>query len=130
VIEPDRFNLVVGWTAMVAGAFSGAAIGLFFHEDGWLGGYASFPRRMLRLGHIAFFGLGMINVLLALSLAATQIPSAYARVASGGFALAAATMPACCFFTAWRRQFRHFFPIPVLAVIAGFAGLFGGWLST
>jgi hypothetical protein len=129
LIEPDQVNFVIGWTAMVAGALSGAAIGLYFHDDGWLGGYASFPRRMLRLGHIAFFGLGIINVLLALSLTATHIPSAYAQVASGGFALAAATMPTCCFFTAWRRSFRHLFPIPVLAVIAGLAGLLGGWLS-
>src|SRR5205814_8746797 len=33
MIEPARFNLLVGWTSMVAGTISGAAIGLFFHRE-------------------------------------------------------------------------------------------------
>ena len=40
---------------MLAGVLSGMAMGLFFHQDGWLGGYGSFRRRLLRLGHIAFY---------------------------------------------------------------------------
>ena len=36
MIEPIRFNLMLGWIAMVAGAISGALIGLFFHKKtGW-----------------------------------------------------------------------------------------------
>ena len=129
-MEPTRFNLLVGWTSMVAGATSGAAIGLFFHNESWMGGYGSFRRRMVRLGHIAFFGLGIVNVLFALSLAVIPVPSSYGRFASSGFAVAVVTMPACCFLTAWREGFRHFFPIPVLAVLCGLGGLLGGWLLT
>jgi hypothetical protein len=127
-MEPTRFNLLIGWTSMVAGAISGATIGIFFHGESWMGGYASFRRRMVRLGHIAFFGLGIVNVLFALSLAANPVPDTYARFASSGFAVAAVTMPACCFLTAWREGVRHFFPIPVLAVLCGLGGLLGGWL--
>jgi hypothetical protein len=50
-------NLVAGWTGFIGGAVSGALIGLFFHKENWLGGYSSFPRRLVRLGHIAFFSL-------------------------------------------------------------------------
>ena len=126
-IDPVRLHLLVGWTAMVAGAVSGAGIGLFFHRDDWLGGYASFRRRMLRLGHIAFFGLGILNVLFALSLAARPVPGTFLRFASAGFAVAVVAMPACCFLAAWRREFRHLFFIPVAAVLCGLGGLLLGW---
>jgi multidrug transporter EmrE-like cation transporter len=128
MIEPIRFNLLVGWTIMVAGAVSGASIGLFFHQENWMGGYASLRRRMIRLGHISFFGLGILNVLFALSLNAIPVTLAYARFGSFGFAIAAVTMPACCFLTAWRPSLRHLFPIPVLAVLCGLGGLIAGWL--
>jgi hypothetical protein len=128
-LEPQRFNLVVGWTSMVAGILTGAAIGWFFHEEHWLGGYASFRRRLLRLGHIAFFGLGILNVLFALSIAASPVLPSYARFASTGFAISAATMSACCFLTAWRPEFRYLFPIPVLAALCGVGGLLAGWLA-
>lgn len=124
-----HFNLVVGWTSMAAGAVSGALIGLFFHREDWLGGYASFRRRMLRLGHIAFFGLGIINVLYATSVATSALPPPYSGVASAGFAAGAFAMPACCFLTAWRGGFRQLFPIPVLAILSGIGSVLGGWLS-
>lgn len=127
-MEPIQFNLILGWSAMVAGALTGAAMGLFFHDERWMGGYTSFRRRMIRLGHIAFFGLGILNVLFALSVMALAVPAPYDRVASAGFAVGALTMPACCFLTAWRGVFRHLFPIPVLAVLLGLSGLIGGWL--
>jgi hypothetical protein len=130
MVEPARFNLLAGWIAMVAGATSGATIGLFFHKEEWMGGYASLRRRMIRLGHISFFGLGIINVLFALSLLAIPIPGTYAGYASAGFAVSLVTMPACCFMTAWRTGFRYLFPIPVLSVLVGLGGLIGGWLFT
>ena len=130
MVEPARFNLMAGWIAMIAGATSGATIGLFFHREEWMGGYASLRRRMIRLGHIAFFGLGIINVLFALSLAAIPIPRACAGYASAGFAVSLVTMPACCFMTAWRTGFRYLFPIPVISVLVGLGGLIGGWFVT
>jgi hypothetical protein len=127
MMEPARFNLLVGWISMVAGATSGATIGLFFHKENWMGGYASLRRRMVRLGHIAFFGIGILNVLFALSLLAVPIPPPWSRLASIGFVVAVVTMPACCFLTAWKPAFRHLFPIPVLAVLLGLGGLIRGW---
>jgi hypothetical protein len=121
------FNILVGWIAMLCGAISGAALGLFFHRDAWAGGYSAFRRRMLRLGHISFFGIGFLNLLFGLTLTAISLPPTHARIASAGFVIAVITMPACCFLAAWKKPLRHLFPIPVLAVLAGILPVLFGW---
>jgi len=117
-----QINLLAGWLGMLLGVLSGAALGLFFHRENWAGGYASHRRRMMRLGHIAFFGLGFINMAFAWTLQANATDGALASAASWAMIIGAATMPVCCFLTAWRPGFRHLFPIPVVAV--GFAIVF------
>ena len=120
-------NILVGWIAMLSGAVSGAVLGLFFDRDGWAGGYGSFRRRMLRLGHISFFGIGFLNLLFGLTLTAVSLPPIHSRIASAGFLVAVIAMPACCFLTAWKKPLRHLFPIPVLAVLAGIIPVLLGW---
>lgn len=115
---------------MLLGVLSGAVIGLFFHIDDWAGGYASFRRRMLRLGHISFFGLGFINLLFGFTLQSISIRAPYVSIASIGFMLGVTTMPLCCYLTAWKRAFRHLFPVPVVSVAAGIVGLLMGWGAT
>ena len=122
-----NLNILVGWIGMLSGAVSGAVIGLYFGRDGWAGGYASFRRRMLRLGHISFFGIGFLNLLFGLTLTAVSLPPAHSRIASAGFLIALIAMPACCFLTAWKKPLRHLFPIPVLAVLAGIIPVLLGW---
>jgi hypothetical protein len=96
----------------------------FFHQDGWMGGYGSFQRRMIRLGHISFFGLGILNVLFAFTAAHLNSVSWYIHIASYGFISGMVTMPLCCFLTAWRESFRRLFPVPVVCVLAGIIFLF------
>lgn len=120
-------HLLVGWVAMLLGAASGAVLGLFFHRDGWAGGYASFRRRMLRLGHISFFGIGFLNFLFGLTLTVVALPHPHIAIASAGFLVAVVAMPSCCFLTAWKRSMRHLFPIPVVAVLAGVIPVLAGW---
>lgn len=121
-------NLLAGWIGMLGGVLSGMTMGLFFHQDGWLGGYGSFRRRLLRLGHIAFFGLGFLNLLFAFSVALVPIAATLTRVASTSLILGAITMPLCCFLTAWRAPFRHLFPVPVVSVLVGVVSLLLGWV--
>ena len=111
-------NLLAGWIGFLAGAATGALIGLFFHDEKWLGGYGSWPRRLLRLGHIACFGLGLINILFALS-AATLPPSPAARVGSVLLIVGLITMPLNCFLSAWKKPFRHAFFIPAGSTLFG-----------
>jgi hypothetical protein len=115
-------NLLAGWIGFLAGAATGALMGLFFHKDDWLGGYGSFPRRMIRLGHIACFGLGLINILFALT-AATLPASPVAQLASVLLVVGMVTMPLNCFLTAWQKPFRHAFFIPAGSTLVGIACL-------
>jgi hypothetical protein len=38
-------------------------------------------------------------------------------------------MPLCCFLCAWRKPFRHLFPIPVTGVLAGIIAVLMAWRS-
>ena len=121
-------NLMAGWGAMLAGVVSGAIVGLFFHREDWMGGYGSYRRRLTRLGHIAFFGLGFLNLIFAATAGEISLQGVDLAIASWGLLISAATMPVCCFLSAWREPFRHLFPIPVLAATAGILSiLIGGW---
>lgn len=115
---------------MFLGVISGAAIGLFFHKDDWAGGYGAFRRRLLRLGHISFFGLGFINLLFGLTLQNITLPVSHISISSSGFLIGVITMPLCCFLTAWKKPFRHLFPLPVLSVLAGIIPILLGWPSS
>jgi hypothetical protein len=120
-------NLLAGWLGMLGGVLSGAVIGLFFHREDWMGGYASFRRRMTRLGHISFFGLGFLNIMFAATTGLVALPALALRLASLGLIVGAVTMPVCCFLSAWRKPFRHLFPIPVAGLSAAIVALLIGW---
>jgi hypothetical protein len=120
-------NLLVGWISMLAGVLSGSAIGLYFHRENWLGGYSSLRRRMVRLGHIAFFGIGFLNILFGLTSQTVPLPALNLSIASYGLIGANIAMPATCFLTAWREPMRHLFPIPVIAVTVAVVSLLAGW---
>lgn len=128
-MEIAHLNLLAGWIAMLAGALSGAIIGLFFHREEWMGGYSSFRRRMTRLGHISFWGLGFVNMLFAFSVKALEPSTVDLRFASGAFILGLVTMPLCCFLTAWRKPFRYLFPVPVVSIVAGIVAFLIGWVA-
>lgn len=118
---------IISWTGMLLGVLSGAVIGLFFHREDWMGGYNSFRRRLARLGHISFFGLGFINFFFAISHHIAGVDPALAHSASISFTIGAVTMPLCCFLSAWRKPFRHFFFIPVMGVATGIVLTLVGW---
>jgi len=126
-METAELNLLAGWIGMSGGAISGALIGLYFYKEQWMGGYGSFRRRLTRLGHISFFGMGFINLLFGLGLKVMPLSPLPAQIASAAFVLGAVTMPLCCFLAAWRPSFRHLFPIPVVSVVVGILGTLHGW---
>ncbi|MDA3962517.1 MAG: hypothetical protein PF961_17160 [Planctomycetota bacterium] len=109
-------SLLIGWILIALGLVSGALIGLGFHAEAWLGGYGTWRRRLLRLGHIACFGMGFLNLALAWSL--PQLGTGPALLwAAAGLAVAGVTMPVVCWLSAWRKPLRHAFPIPVISAL-------------
>jgi hypothetical protein len=118
-------NLWAAWIGILAGMVSGAAFGIFFHEEAWLGGYNSWPRRLLRLGHISFFGLAFLNLAFALTLHMSGEVRGD-RAASWLLIAGAALMPTVCALAAWKKPLRHLFFLPVLSLIGAVAALLHG----
>jgi hypothetical protein len=113
-------NLYAAWICFLLGTVAGATTGLFFHREEWLGGYTSWRRRMLRLGHISFFGIGLLNLAFALSAPALGIADAL-ELSSYMLILGAAGMPLVCYLSAVHLPFRHLFFIPAGAVMVALA---------
>ncbi len=119
------WNWYAGWGLLLIAFVSGAGLGLFFHHENFLGGYTSFRRRLMRLGHIALAALGMVNLLYAFS--PWPGPSQWQTTpASVSWILGALSMPAACFLTSWNIRFRPLFAAPVtLLIMAAILTLWG-----
>ncbi|MHC5068317.1 MAG: hypothetical protein ACYTF0_06980 [Planctomycetota bacterium] len=111
-------NILAAWFLVSAGIVSGAIIGLNFAQADWLGGYHSWRRRLLRLGHIACFGMAALNGAYAATMHGLTIGSA-GIIGSWALISAGITMPLCCALSAWRQPLRHLFPIPVVSSTIG-----------
>lgn len=111
-------NLRIAWLGILLGLIAGGVIGLFFHEAKWLGGYASWSRRMLRLGHISFVGIALLNIAFVATLPNLRSDQPL-WIPSLCFAGAELTMPLVCFLSAAWKDSRYLFPIPVFCLLVG-----------
>jgi len=120
VVNADAFqiNLAAAWAGILAGFISGLGLGLFFHRDGWLGGYASHRRRLYRLAHISFFGLGAANLLFFFTAQSLAAAGPLLAMASWAFLAGAISMPVCCVIMAHWPRARMLFAVPVVSLIA------------
>ena len=118
-------NIFAGWVAILCGVVMGIVMGLRFDGENWLGGYGSWPRRMIRLGHIAFFGIGLINIAYVATVKYLEW-SRPPEMCSVMLAAACGLMPAICFLAAMDRRWRHGFVAPVVCVLGGVVGILLG----
>lgn len=123
-------NLAFGWVWITLGFLSGAALGMGFHREGFMGGYDSWSRRMVRLGHIAFFGTGFLNLAYAwtrfmASPGSVQAGSAW-WWASWSLLVGAIAMPACCLVSARWKKAKPIFALPVVTLTTG--GVLMSWI--
>ncbi len=109
-------NLYAAWIGIFAGCIAGAVQGLFFHKDDWLDGYGSWRRRMTRLGHISFFGIGFINFAFAVSLWILEMEGELV-LSSRLLIVALITMPLLCYLSAFKKPLRNLFFIPAGSVM-------------
>jgi hypothetical protein len=112
-------NEIFGWFFVTGGLLAGLGLGLGFHRDEWLGGYASLRRRLVRLAHISLVALGFLNILFGLSAPRLRLEPATLAFASWTLVAGGAGMPVCCALAAWRPGLRHLFAVPVLSLLLG-----------
>jgi hypothetical protein len=112
-----QINLVLAWVWILLGFVSGLGLGFFFHRENWLGGYNSLKRRLYRLAHISFFGLGVVNLCFYFTERAVSAPGSTLILASWLFVAGALSMPACCLVMAHFPRTRLLFSIPVLSLV-------------
>jgi hypothetical protein len=115
-------NIHAAWIGFFLGCLAGAITGLFFHNNDWLGGYGAWRRRMIRLAHIAFFGIGLLNLSFALTARSLGFEAGL-QPTSALLIVGAVAMPLVCYLSAWKMAFRHLFFIPAISVTVGI-GLF------
>src|ERR1035437_437518 len=112
-------NLILAWLWILLGFTSGMVLGMFFRGENWLGGYGSFKRRMYRLGHISFFGLGALNLLFWLTVQHFSLAGQGIEIASSAFIVGAIAMPICCVVMASYPKAHLIFAVPVVSLITG-----------
>ena len=127
------FSRAIALSSLLLGAVSGLMIGLWsfggpLPEPAWIGGYGELPRRLIRLGHIALFALGMINLMLARQHAAFGLPERTTRLGLAAMNIGNLLMPALLFITVFVPLAKYLLALPALAVSLALAiAAFGGW---
>ena len=106
---------------MAVGVGTGLLMGMWSFDGPmpvpeWLGAYGDVSRRLARLGHIAFLGLGIIDVLLARELPRLALSAAMRRTASVAMILGNALLPPALFAAAACRPCKFLLPVPAIAV--------------
>lgn len=112
-------NRFVGWVSLAIGAATGLILGLWsfggpFAVPTWLGEYDDLSRRLARLGHIAFFGLGILNILLAREL--PRLTDSARRIASPAMNFGNVLLPTTLFAAAAYHPLKYFMSVPALSV--------------
>ena len=116
-IRAPEINLLFAWVWVLAGFGSGLILGLFFNRENWLGGYTSLKRRLLRLAHISFFGLGAVNLMYYFTAYYALEPSPLVTLAAWGFVVGGVTMPLVCVIMARWTQAKMLFAVPVTSLL-------------
>ena len=118
-MQIPQLNLAFAWLWMLVGFISGMLLGMGFHKAGWLGGYDSLQRRLYRLGHIACFALGSLNLMFYLTATSLQLSGAIVSTAGACFIVGAVAMPLCCVLMAHWPRLHLIFAVPVVSLLTG-----------
>lgn len=111
--ETSNINIKFGWFWLLIGIFEAAWMGMHAFQPDWLGGYLSLSRRFLRLSHIAFMALAIINIIYGLCLSSVHIPHCIKKIGVYSMILAAIFMPVICILCIFKFSFQPLFFLPV-----------------
>jgi hypothetical protein len=85
---------------------------------GWLGDYDHTSRRLVRLGHIALVGLGILDILLAHELARSALRAGARRTASAALIAGNVSLPLALFAAGAHRPLKVLMAPSALCVFA------------
>ena len=128
-MSPGHINILFGWAWMCIGLIMGLVMGMRAEGEQWLGGYNSLTRRYLRLGHIAFIALSIINILYGIELGSASLPDYVVNIGSPLLIFGAAGVPVTCVVAAFFRKAKYFLPLPAMAVLVGIVILVIGMIT-
>ena len=121
-------NIAFGWAWMNLGFISGLLMGIKAEPFGfhprrdaaeWLGGYSAAPRRLIRLGHIAFIALSAINILFGMLIDEASLPEVWKQTGAYAMIIGGIGVPLLCLTAAALRPAKLILPIPASAVLLG-----------
>lgn len=106
---------------MAVGAMTGLVMGLWSFDGpvpvpGWLGDYGSTARRLVRLGHIACFGVGILNLLLVAEAERRAFLNSTSQWASRLMNLGNVGLPLGLFVAAVVPPAKYLLALPAMAV--------------
>jgi hypothetical protein len=120
------WNRRVGWVSAAVGAGTGLIMGLWSFGGpapvpAWLGEYGDLSRRLARLGHIAFFGLGILDILLAQELCRSALGRKAKQTASIAMIIGNIGLPLTLFAAAACEPLKYLMSVPACSVFVALA---------
>jgi hypothetical protein len=114
-------NRSVGWASLAVGIAVGLVMGLWSFDGplqppAWIGEYADTARRLVRLGHIAFIGLGLVDILLERELVRSSLGQTGRSIASWSMVVGNVLLPITLFASAAYRPVKYFMAVPAGSV--------------
>jgi len=112
---------VFAWFSFLLGISTGLLMGLWsfdgpFPAPDWLGEYEDVSRRLVRLGHIAYFGLGFITLMLAWELPKLKLSEQEKTLATNAMIFGNMVLPLTLFAAGIYHPLKYLMPIPALSV--------------
>jgi len=124
-------NISFGWLWILIGIIAGAIMGMWSFNGPLtspLGEYTALPRRMVRLAHIAFIALAIINILYGYEI--DKIKSKFKNLGSQFMIYGAILMPLFLIAAAFFEPLKYLTVIPAtLVTIALLIMVFGRFRS-
>src|SRR3989338_6035531 len=115
-----RKNIKFGWLWILVGIFVGAIMSMWSFNGPFVspvGDYDSLPRRMLRLSHIAFIALAMINILYGYEIDKVKLKEKFKSLGSNFILYGAILMPLVLMGAVFYENLKYFAVIPIFLII-------------
>jgi hypothetical protein len=114
-------NRTIGWTTCALGALTGLVLGLWSFNGPVptpqvIGQYGDVSRRLIRLGHIACFGLGFINIHLANELHRLGLSDGLRKLTSRCMNFGNVFLPLTLFAAGFCHPLKYTMSVPATSV--------------